>query len=216
MIGDQVDGAIAIDAHEAAAGMTAAVRIPALPSDRQHVVVPVPAGTANKTVLVLPGAGAGSPPGDLRILVLVRPPVSAPRTEPPPPRPPGRAPGVPVPPGSARTPSLALTLVILAFVVLLGLGPGLLVAGILGASSPGPAVPTCNGRVMGRSDLCSVMSNGTGNFYDYSQMLARERSEHNIGVGFQIGVGALCCCLLLLLTGIILLRRRRRSRPTAR
>jgi hypothetical protein len=214
MIGDQVDGAIAIDDHEAAAGVTVRVRIPALPPDRQHVVVRVPAGTANKAVLVLPGEGIGSPPGDLRIMVLVRAPVSAPRSAPSPPRPPGRAPGVPVPPGNARVPGLGLTLVILAFVALVGLGPGLLAGGIVNATSPGPAAPTCNGRVMGQSDNCEVTSNGTVNVYDYSQMLAQDRRGHNIGVGFEIAVGVVCSCLLVVLTGMILLRRR--HRPAAR
>jgi hypothetical protein len=220
MIGDQVDGAIAIDAHEAEVGATMRVRIPALPPDRQYVVVRVPAGTANKTVLLLRGVGFGSPPGDLRIQVLVRAPVSSPRPEPPR-RPSAPAPGAPGPPGSgrlrkpagARLTGLPLAIVILAFVALIGLGPGLLVGGILNATSPGPAVATCNGRTMTQSDMCEVTSNGTVNVYGYSQMLAQERRDHNIGVGIEIAAGVVCSCLLALLTGIVVRQRRRARHP---
>jgi hypothetical protein len=221
VIGDQVDGAIVVDDHDAAAGATMRVRIPALPPDRQHVLVHIPAGTANKTVLVLPGAGFGSPPGDLRIQVLVRAPAGGPRPEPPPRRPPGRAPGAPVPPGRgrprnpavARLTGLLLAVVILIFAALLGLGPGLLIGGIMGATSPGPAVPTCNGRVMSQTDQCEVTANGTFNVYDYSQMLAQDRHDHNVGVGVQIAAGVVCSCLLVALTVIMFLRPWRRQVP---
>jgi hypothetical protein len=210
VVGGQVDGAIAIDDHDAVAGVTVRVRIPALPPDRQYVTVRVPAGTANKTVLLLRGVGLGSPPGDLRIQVLVRAPAGRPRPAPPPRHPPGRAPGRPVLSASGRLTALPLAIVILIFIALLGLGPGLLAAGIMGSSSPGPAVPTCNGRVMSRSDECEVTTNDTFNVYDYGQMLAQERRDKNIGVEYQIAVGVVCSCLLVLLTAAMFVLRRRR------
>jgi DnaJ-class molecular chaperone len=137
MIGDQVDGAIVVDDHDAAAGVTMRVRIPALPPDRQHVLVQIPAGTANKTVLVLPGAGFGSPPGDLRIQVLVRAPASGPRPESSPRRPPGR--GRPRNPVVARLTGLRLAVVILLFAALLGL--------VLACSSAGSWAPRHRDRL---------------------------------------------------------------------
>jgi hypothetical protein len=204
----QVDGVIAIDGREAASGITRRVHIRALPSGRQEVLVRIPAGTKNKTVMVLPGKGPGSPPGDLRVRVRVRHPVKSPRPEPAPWRPPDRPLEVAAPDRSrplqpARRqltgwPKTLTTLFI--FVAFLALGPGLLAGGIISAGEPEPTVATCEGQVMDTTDQCIVTSvPGGSQTYTYDQMLARERSGHDTGPWVEIGVGAACSVLLGLL-----------------
>jgi hypothetical protein len=66
---------------------------------------------------------------------------------------------------------------------------------------------------MSKTDQCEVTANGTINVYDYGQMLAQDRHDHNIGVGFQIAAGVVCSCLLVALTVIMFLRPWRRRAP---
>ena len=219
----RVDGVITIDGRQAASGITKDVHVSALPPGRQEVPVRIPAGTKNKTVILLPGKGPGSPPADLRVRIRVRHPVKGPGPEPVPWRSWDRPLEVPAtdrsrPPRPARRQltgwRMALAFLFM-YVMLLGLGPGLLAGGIiyLESSSPEPTVATCNGQVMDYTDQCLVISTFGTQTYTYDQILAQERSAHDsVGPWIVIGLGAAMSLLLgLVAYGHARARLRRRA-----